>query len=116
MSTKTAIDELSEVSQEFSSRVERVANEGLAAAQEGAQALFKAYGAQYQAGVDLLKKSTESLKEVAEGDLSTKTRCLVDAALDNVRTSTDAWLEFAQDSLSRVRRVLRAAIQSDQAA
>ncbi len=74
MSRKTAIDELSEASQQLSSRVERVANEGLAAAQEGAQALFKVYEAQYQAGIDLLKKSTETLKGATEGDLPAKTR------------------------------------------
>jgi hypothetical protein len=116
MANKTSIGELTEASQQLSSRVERLANEGLTAAQESAQALLKAYEAQYQAGLDLLKKSTETLKGATEGDLPAKTRCLVDAALDNVRTSTDAWLEFAQESLGRVRRVVHAAIQSDQPA
>jgi hypothetical protein len=116
MTNKTAIDELNQASQQLSSRVERVANEGLAAAQENGRALLKAYEAQYEAGLDLLKKSTETLKGVTEGDLPAKTRCLVDAALDNVRSSSDVWLEFAQESLGRVRRVVRASIQSEQAA
>src|SRR5205823_13504117 len=56
------IDELNQTSQEFSSRVESVANEWMAVDNENAQALLKAYEAQYQAGLDLLKKSTDSLK------------------------------------------------------
>jgi ribosomal protein L22 len=116
METKTAIDELNQASQQLSSRVERVANERLAAAQESARALVKMYEAQYQAGLDLLKKSTETLKGLTEGDLPAKTRRLVEAALENARANADAWLEFAQESLGKVRRVVRAAIQSEQAA
>ncbi len=116
MAKKTAIDELNQASEQLTSRVERVANEGLAAAQESAQALIKAYEAQYQAGLDLLKKSTETLKGLTEGDLPSKTRYLVDAAFENARASADVWLEFAQQSLGRVRRVVHAAIQSEQAA
>ncbi|HSD10573.1 MAG TPA: hypothetical protein VLF14_06300, partial [Candidatus Binatia bacterium] len=70
MAKKTAIDELNQASQQLSSRVERVAKEGLAVAQESAQALVKVYEAQYQAGFDLLKKSTETLKGLSEGDVS----------------------------------------------
>src|SRR5215510_1704837 len=113
VSKKTAIDEWNEVSQQLSSRVERVANEGLAAAQEGAQALVKMYEAQYQAALDLLKKSTETLRGLAEGELPAKSRSLVDAALENARANTDAWLEFAQESLGKVRRVVQAAIQPE---
>jgi hypothetical protein len=116
MAKKTAMDELNQASQHLSSRVERVAKEGLAAAQESAQALVKAYEAQYRTGFDLLKKSTETLKGLTEGDVSEQSRCLVDAALENARASTDVWLEFAQESLGKIRRVVHSAIQSEQAA
>lgn len=116
MAKKTAIDELNQASQQLSSRMERVAKEGLAAAQEGAKALAKVYEAQYQAGIDLLKKSTETLRELGEGDVAAKSRSLVDAGLENARVSANAWLDFAQESLGNVRRVVHAAIESDQAA
>jgi hypothetical protein len=116
MEKKTAIDEAYEASQLLSSRIERVATEGLAAAQESGQALVKMYEAQYQAGLDLVKQSTETLKGLSEGGLPAKTRCLVDAALENARANADAWLEFVEESLGKVRRVVRAAIQSGQAA
>jgi hypothetical protein len=116
MAKKTAIDELNQASQRLTSRIERVANEGLAAAQEGAQALVKVYEAQYQNGLDLQKKSTETLKGLMDGDLAAKSRGLVDAALETASSTTDTWLEFAQESLGRVRRVVKAAIDSEQAA
>ncbi len=116
MAKKTAIDGLNEVSHELTVRLERIANEGLTVAQESAEALVKAYEAQYKTGLDLLKKSTETLKGLAEGELPTKARDLADAALDTARTSADTWLEFAQSSLGRVRRVVKAAIQGEQAA
>jgi hypothetical protein len=115
MEKRTAIDEVYEASQRLSSRIERMANEGLAAAQESGRALVKMYQAQYQAGIDLVKKSTETLKGLTEGDLPAKTRCLVDAGLENARANADAWLEFVQESLGKVRRVVHAAIQPEQA-
>jgi hypothetical protein len=116
MAKNTAIDEWNQASERVSSQIERVAKESLAAAQENVQAFVKAYEAQYQAGVDLLKKSTETLKELGEGDLAAKSRSLVDAGLENARVNADAWLDFAQESLGNVRRIVHAAIQSEQAA
>ncbi len=116
MAKKTVIDEWNQASERVSSRIERVAKEGLAAAQENVQAFVKAYEAQYQAGVDLLKKSTDALKELGEGDVTARSRSLVDAGLENARAGADAWFEFAQASLSNARRVVYAAIQSEQAA
>jgi hypothetical protein len=112
--TKTAIDGWNQASERVSSQIERVAKESLAAAQENVQAFAKAYETQYQAGVELLKKSTETLKELGEGDLAAKSRSLVDAGLENARVSADAWLDFAQESLGSVRRIVHAAIQSEQ--
>ena len=110
MANKTAIDGLSEASKKLTVRLERVTSEGLSAAQESAEALVKAYDAQCKTGLDLLKKSTETLKGLAEGEIGDKARNLVDAAIDTARTSADTWLEFAQTSLGHVRKVVSAAI------
>src|ERR1051326_639857 len=108
--SKTAIDGLNEASKKLTLRIERVTSEGLTAAQESAEALVKAYETQYQTGLDLLKKSTDALKGIAEGEIADKARDLVDAAFDTARTSADTWLEFAQTSLGQVRKVVSAAI------
>jgi hypothetical protein len=113
---KKTIDEWNQASERVSSQIERVAKESLAAAQENVQALVKAYETQYQAGVDLLRKSTETLKALGDGDLASKSRSLLDAGLENARVSANAWLDFAQESLGNVRRVVHATIQSEHVA
>ena len=113
--SKTAIDGLNEASKNLTLRIERVTSEGLTAAQESAEALVKAYETQYKTGLDLLKKSTDALKGIAEGEITDKARDLVDAALETARTSADTWLEFAQSSLGQVRKVVSAAIADNAA-
>ena len=109
MAKKTTIDELA-------GRFERVANEGLTAAQEGAEALVKATEAQLETGIELLKKSADTLKGLKDGELPNRARELVEAAVDTARTSADTWLEFAQASLGNVRKVVNAAIQMEKSA
>lgn len=111
MANKT-IETVDEVSRKLTARIERVANEGLTAAQERAEALVKAYEAQCGAGLELFKKSTDTLKGLTEGELPEKARRLVDQAVETARQSADTWIEFAQGSLGSVRRVLNAAVQS----
>jgi hypothetical protein len=113
---KTTIDALDDTSRKLTARIERVANEGFAAAKEGTGALVKAYEAQYETGLELLKKSSDALKGLADGDLPGKARRLVDQSVTAARQSADTWIEFVQGSLRRVRRVLAAAIEHEKAA
>jgi hypothetical protein len=109
MAKKTTIDEVA-------GRFERVATEGLAAAQDGAEALVKATEAQLENGIELLKKSADTLKGLRDGELVDRARNLVDSALDTARNSADTWLEFAQHSLGNVRKVVNAAIGTEKRA
>jgi len=109
MANKTTIDELT-------GRIERVASEGIAAAQDGAEKLVKATEAQLETGIELLKKSADTLKNLKDGEIADRARNLVDAALDTARNSADTWLEFAQSSLGNVRKVVNAAIQNEKRA
>ena len=115
MSNKT-IETLDEASRRLTARLERVANEGLAVAKERTDALVKAYEAQIETGLELLKQSTVTLKGLADGELPEKTRRLVDQAVSTARESADTWIGFAQTSLGSVRRVLAAAVEQKKAA
>jgi hypothetical protein len=112
---KTKTDTLEEASCKLTARLERVANAGLATAKERSEALVKVYEAQYEAGVELLKKSTDTLKGLTEGKIAEKAQRLVDQAVASGRASANGWIEFAQGSLGSVRRVLAAAVEHDRA-
>jgi hypothetical protein len=112
---KTRVDTLDDASCKLTARLERVANAGLATAKERSKALLKVYEAQYEAAVGLLKKSTDSLKGLAEGKIAENAQRLVDQAVATGRAGANTWIEFAQSSLGSVRRVLAAAIEHDKA-
>ena len=113
---KKTIDSLDEASSKLTGRLVGVANAGLAAAKERSEALIEVYQAQYEAGVELLKKSTDTVKGFADGKFGENARRLVDHAVAAARDGADAWIEFAQGSLGSVRRVLAAAVEHDKAA
>jgi hypothetical protein len=112
----TTIEALDEASRKLTARIERITDEALTVAQERADAVVKATEAQYKAGLELVEKSRKTLKDLAEGELPEKARHLVEHAVETARKSADTWIEFAQDSLGSVRRVLKAAVEQDKAA
>ena len=112
MANKT-IDALDEASRKLTARIEKITNEGLKVAEERAEALVKATEAQYKAGLALVEKSTNTLKDLADGELPEKARKLVDEAIETARKSADTWIEFAQSSLGGVRRVVNCALTDD---
>jgi len=111
-----AIESLDEASRKVTATIERITNEGLTVAQERVDALVNAYDKQCKVGLDLLKKSSETLKGITEGELPDKAKKLVDQAVETARHSADTWIEFAQTSLGGVRRVIAAAVENEKAA
>jgi hypothetical protein len=101
-----------EAGAQLKERIERIAQDGLSAAQETVEALVAAYEAQYKHGLKLLKKSTATLKKARNGEVREHALELVDAAVTAARQSADTWIELAEHSLGRVRRVVRTAIDN----